>query len=110
MGCPLAYLKKCRFIPARKPNKLPRPVIRANYKLEYGINSIEISKGDIRPNDRVLVVDDIIATGGTVKAILGLIKKSKAKTVGCMFISEVPGTKGLEKIEKSGTKAYLAIK
>ncbi len=107
LGCPLAIKKCVRFIPARKPGKLPRPTISSSYDLEYGKNTIEISKGDIKPNDKVLVIDDVIATGGTIEAIIDLVKRSKGKLVGCMFISTIPGCDGYKKLSKK-TKIILA--
>lgn len=109
LGCPLAIKKGIRFIPARKPRKLPRPVISASFDLEYGKDTIEITKGDINKGDRVLVVDDIIATGGTIKAINKLVKQSNGKLVGCMFISNVPGLKGISQLKRSKIPVFLAI-
>ncbi|WP_338970770.1 adenine phosphoribosyltransferase [Spiroplasma endosymbiont of Labia minor] len=78
-----------RFVIARKPNKLPRETFKAVYELEYGENALEINRDAIKQNDRVLIVDDILATGGTAKAIVELVEKSNATVVGAVFLGEL---------------------
>ena len=68
-GCPVATELNVGFVPARKPNKLPREVISYQYSLEYGTNSLEMNKDAIKPGQRVLVIDDLLATGGTINAV-----------------------------------------
>ncbi len=108
LGCPLAIKKGVRFIPVRKPGKLPRATISASYQLEYGKDTLEVTKGDIKPNDRVLILDDIIATGGTIKAISTLVKKSKAKLVAYAFIFSIPKTNGIDQL-KNGSKVPVIL-
>jgi 5'-methylthioadenosine phosphorylase len=84
----------------RKPGKLPYETIKQEYSLEYGRDAVEIHKDAIKPGERVLIVDDLIATGGTVQAVANLIEKIKGVVVGCGFVMELPELKGKEKISK----------
>ncbi len=98
-GLPLAMKAGASFIPARKPYKLPRKTISQSYELEYGGNKLEIHKDSIKPNSRVLIVDDLLATGGTIKAIYKMVKKCKAKVVGCAFLIALKSLPGIKLIE-----------
>lgn len=95
-GMPLAYKLNCGFIPIRKPNKLPAEVISQSYDLEYGSDKIEIHKDALKKDDRVLIVDDLLATGGTAQAAVKLISKV-ANTVGVAFVIELEDLKGRDK-------------
>ena len=86
------------FIPARKPGKLPYKTISESYALEYGEDSLEIHVDDIQPGQRVLVVDDLLATGGTVEACCKLLEKTGAVVEACVFLIELTGMGGSEKI------------
>lgn len=97
-GMPLAYKLNCGFIPIRKPNKLPAEVISQSYDLEYGSDKIEIHKDALKKDDRVLIVDDLLATGGTAQAAVKLISKV-AKTVGVAFVIELEDLKGRDKFD-----------
>jgi len=88
------------FIPLRKPNKLPYDVERLSYDLEYGSTALEIHIDALEKNDRVLLVDDLIATGGTAAASCQLIEKLGAEIVGCAFIIELDFLNGREKLSK----------
>ncbi len=88
------------FIPLRKPNKLPFDVERLSYDLEYGSAALEIHVDALKKNDRVLLVDDLIATGGTAAASCKLIEKLGAEIVGCAFIVELDFLNGREKLSK----------
>lgn len=88
-GCPVATSLEVGFVPVRKPGKLPREVITKEYALEYGTNSLSIHKGDIKKGQRVLIVDDLLATGGTMKATIDLIEESGGIVVGLAFIIEL---------------------
>jgi len=88
------------FIPLRKPNKLPFDVERLSYDLEYGSATLEIHVDALKKNDRVLLVDDLIATGGTAAASCQLIEKLGAEIVGCAFIVELDFLNGREKLSK----------
>ncbi len=98
-GMPLAYKLNVGFIPIRKPKKLPAEVISQEYELEYGTDKIEIHKDALKQDDRVLIVDDLLATGGTAKAAYTLIKKV-ANPVGFAFVIELTDLKGKDKLPK----------
>ncbi len=98
-GMPLAYKLNCGFIPIRKPNKLPAEVISQEYELEYGKDKIEIHKDALKKDDRVLIVDDLLATGGTAAAAVKLISQV-ATPVGIAFLIELKGLGGREKIKE----------
>ena len=98
-GVPLALHLKIPFIPARKPGKLPREVQTASYSLEYGEDSLEIHKDDLHSGQRVLFVDDLLATGGTANASIRLIKSLNAEVVGCAFVIELEDLKGREHLD-----------
>jgi len=84
----------------RKPGKLPYETIKQNYKLEYGEDAVEIHKDAIKPGQKVLIIDDLIATGGTVQAVVNLIEKIKGVIAGCAFVIELPELKGRDKLSK----------
>jgi adenine phosphoribosyltransferase len=86
------------FVPLRKPGKLPFQTQTARYDLEYGSASLEIHIDALAPNDNVLLVDDVIATGGTAAASCGLIEDLGAKVLGCSFLVELDGLKGRDKL------------
>jgi len=98
LGAPLAYLLKCGFVPIRKPGKLPAEVESEEYILEYGTDKIEVHKDAIKKGDKVLIVDDLLATGGTANAAINLVKKLGGDIVECTFVVELPSLKGREKI------------
>lgn len=98
-GCPVAYELNIGFVPARKPNKLPREVISVEYDLEYGTSSLEIHKDSIKPNQKVLIIDDLLATGGTIKAAIELVEQLKGQVVGNAFLIELTDLKGREVLE-----------
>lgn len=89
VGAALALQLGVGFVPARKPKKLPAAVDRAEYALEYGTDAIEIHRGTFSPGDRVLVVDDVIATGGTAAAAIELVRMQGASVVGATFAIEL---------------------
>lgn len=90
------------FVPIRKKGKLPHDIISQDYELEYGTATIEIHADAINKNDNVLIVDDLIATGGTALASIKLIDKLKAKVSGCTFIIDLPQLEGKKRIEEKG--------
>lgn len=100
VGAPLAYALHKPFVPVRKKGKLPREVISKDYELEYGTETIEIHKDSIKPGDRVVLIDDLIATGGTIKATAELIEELGGKVVKILFIIELEGLKGRELLNK----------
>ena len=97
-GGVLAHKLKAGFVPIRKPGKLPAEVIRQEYQLEYGTDSMEIHKDAISHGDRVLVHDDLLATGGTVAAACKLIEKLRGKIEGICFLIELTSLNGREAI------------
>ena len=97
-GVPVAYAEHKSFVPIRKKGKLPRETITAKYDLEYGTAEIEIHKDAIKPGQKVVVVDDLIATGGTTEAIVGLIEQLGGKVVKLCFVMELAGLKGRERL------------
>ena len=108
VGAPLAYLLGCGFVPVRKPGKLPAECESEEYSLEYGKDKIEIHKDAINKGDRILIVDDLLATGGTMNAARNLVKKLEGVVVECAFVIELPDLKGREKIK--GEKIFSIVK
>jgi adenine phosphoribosyltransferase len=98
-AAPLALQLNVGFVPVRKPGKLPCDTHSAEYALEYGTDRLQIHVDGIAPNQRVLIVDDLLATGGTVEACCGLVEKSGAKVVGCAFIIELVDLRGAERLK-----------
>ena len=99
-GMPVAYNLDAGFIPVRKPNKLPAKTLKETYTLEYGIDSLEIHEDAVKKGDRVLIVDDLLATGGTAAAACNLVTKTGADIVGCAFVIELNDLKGRDKLPK----------
>ena len=98
-GCPVATELNVGFVPARKPNKLPREVISYQYSLEYGTNSLEMNKDAIKPGQRVLVIDDLLATGGTINAVNKMVEQLGGIVVGDAFLIELVDSKGREALK-----------
>ena len=99
-GMPIAYNLHKPFIPVRKKGKLPRETVSIDYDLEYGSATIEIHKEDVRPGMKVVIVDDLIATGGTVEAAAKLLENQGAEVVKMIFVMELAGLNGREKLKK----------
>ena len=95
-GCPVAANLHIGFVPVRKPGKLPRETISYRYDLEYGSNELHMHKDAIKPGQKVLIVDDLLATGGTVQATIKMIEELGGVVVGCAFLIELEGLKGRE--------------
>ncbi|NLC33973.1 MAG: adenine phosphoribosyltransferase [Erysipelothrix sp.] len=92
-GCPVAANLEIGFIPVRKPNKLPRETISYAYDLEYGSNELHMHKDAIKPGQKVLVVDDLLATGGTIEATIKLVEQLGGVVAGCAFLIELEDLK-----------------
>ena len=97
-GMPIAYNLHKAFIPVRKKGKLPRETVSAKYDLEYGTAEIEIHKEDLRPGMKVVIIADLIATGGTVEAAVKLAESLGAEVVKIAFVMELAGLKGRERL------------
>lgn len=97
-GMPLAYKANKRFVPVRKKGKLPRETVEKTYDLEYGTATIEIHKDSIKPGERVVLVDDLIATGGTMRAAADLITELGGEVVKMLFLIELEGLNGRAKL------------
>ena len=108
-GAPLACRLNAGFVPIRKPNKLPADTIKESYSLEYGTDTIEMHADAVKTGDRVLVIDDLLATGGTAVAACKLVKKVGAEVVASAFIIELDPLKGREKIEATGVKVVSML-
>lgn len=98
-SAPMAYLLGAGLVPVRKLGKLPAEVLSVEYALEYGSNTLEIHRDAIRPGQRVLVVDDLLATGGTVKGTIELVERLQGEIVGLAFLVELDFLKGRERLE-----------
>jgi len=94
----VAYGLKAGFVPVRKPGKLPAATHKVEYALEYGTDSLEIHQDAIEPGQRVLIVDDLIATGGTAKAVADIVEKMGGTVVGLAFMVELTALKGRQKL------------
>ena len=103
----IAYRLNAGFVPVRKPKKLPAPVERANYDLEYGSDSLEIHKDAITPGQKVLLVDDLLATGGTMQATVQLVEKLGGVVAGIAFAIELDFLKGRNKLAKYDVVSLL---
>ncbi|GAA0769551.1 adenine phosphoribosyltransferase [Clostridium subterminale] len=97
-GVPVAYALGAGFVPVRKPGKLPYETIQTSYDLEYGSDVLEIHKDAIKKGQRVAIVDDLLATGGTVSAVAKLVEESGGEVVAIDFLIELTELKGREKI------------
>jgi len=104
---PLAYLLGTGFVPVRKPGKLPAETIKFEYKLEYGTDSLEIHKDSIKPGQKVLIVDDLLATGGTMIAAAKLVEQLGGEVVGLGFLIELEDLKGRDKLSKYKVESLI---
>lgn len=101
-GAPLAYKLNKGLVVARKPGKLPRPGHSYSYSLEYGKNTMVIPEGSIKEGERVLLVDDLLATGGSAYAMVKMVEAAGGKPIGAIFYIELIDLKGMEPLEKEG--------
>jgi len=106
IGAPLAYLLNVGLVLIRKPGKLPAETIDQDYKLEYGTDRIEVHVDAIEKGEKVLIVDDLIATGGTAEAAVRLVQKMKGDIVECCFIIDLPDIGGRDRLENMGQKVF----
>ena len=106
-GPALAYRLNAGFVPVRKPKKLPAPVARVSYDLEYGTDSLEIHLDAVEPGQRVIIVDDLLATGGTMQATVKLVRQLGGEIVGIGFAIELDFLKGRAKFEEYDVLSLL---
>lgn len=106
-GVPLAYKLKKGFVPVRKPGKLPYETIGQSYDLEYGSNTIEMHIDAIKPGQKVIIADDLLATGGTTKAIVDLVEKLGGEVVKIVYLIELEGLNGRELLKGQNIVSLL---
>jgi adenine phosphoribosyltransferase len=106
VGAPLAYLLKVGLVLIRKPDKLPSKTINEEYDLEYGTDKIEIHIDSIKKRERVLIIDDLIATGGTAAAAVRLVEKMEAEIIECCFVIDLPDIGGRKRLQNMGQKVF----
>ncbi|MCW8092507.1 adenine phosphoribosyltransferase [Alteromonas sp. ASW11-130] len=105
-GAPLALAMEIGFIPVRKPNKLPREVVSESYELEYGMDTLEIHKDAVKPGEKVLLIDDLLATGGTMTASANLIRALGGIVEHAGFIIGLPDLGGYERLKETGVTPF----
>lgn len=107
-GAPLAYQLGVGFIPVRKPKKLPSDTVSVSYELEYGTDSLEMHKDAVGEGHNVLIVDDLLATGGTARAVVDLVEGVGGKIAGLLFVVELTFLNGRSKFEGYNVKSLVA--
>lgn len=108
-GAPVALALGLPFVLVRKPNKLPRETISQSYDLEYGSDTLEIHRDAVQAGDNVLVIDDLLATGGTVEATVKLVRQLGGKVEHAAFVIWLPELGGAERLEQSGVKSFTLV-
>ena len=106
IAAPLAYLLNVGLVLIRKPGKLPSKTIVQDYELEYGTDRIEVHMDAINKGDKVLIVDDLIASGGTAEATVKLVKKMRGEIIECCFVIDLPDIGGRARLENMGQKVF----
>jgi len=109
LGGAVAHQLSCGFVPVRKPGKLPWKTVGEDYALEYGTDKLEIHADAVRPGDKVLIVDDLIATGGTAAATIKLIERLGAQVVACSFVIDLPDLGGRKRLEALGKEVLTLV-
>lgn len=104
---PVAIRLGAGFVPARKVGKLPYEIIKSSYDLEYGSDGLEMHKDSIKPGDKVLIIDDVLATGGTAKAVIDMVESLGGVVVGLSFLLEIQELKGKDKIDGYEIKSLI---
>lgn len=109
LGGAIADRLGCGFIPIRKKGKLPWKTIGQEYALEYGVDIIEMHEDAVAQDQRILVVDDLIATGGTAEAAVKLVKRSGGKIVGATFVIDLPDLGGVKRLAEQGVESHTLV-
>lgn len=109
LGGAIADRLGCGFIPIRKKGKLPWKTIGQEYTLEYGVDVIEMHEDACHPGERILIVDDLIATGGTAEAAVKLVRRSKGEVLGASFIVDLPDLGGMNKLTALGVSSHALM-
>jgi adenine phosphoribosyltransferase len=109
LGAALAYRLGVGFVPIRKPNKLPHHKARVEYVLEYGNDAVEMHRDAIKPGQNVILVDDLLATGGTMTACARLVEENGARVLACIFLLELLALKGRERLAPYPAYALIAV-
>jgi len=109
LGGAVAHQLSVGFVPVRKKGKLPHETLSQSYELEYGVDEVEIHVDAIRPGETVLIVDDLIATGGTAEAAVKLLRAAGAEVVGASFVINLPDLGGAKRLEARGVKATSLV-
>ena len=109
LGGAIADRLGCGFVPFRKKGKLPWKTIGQEYTLEYGVDIIEMHEDAIDPGERILIVDDLIATGGTAEAAVKLVKRSGGVIVGATFVIDLPDLGGMKKLADLGVRGHALM-
>ena len=109
LGGAVAHQLGRGFVPIRKKGKLPYKVIGQDYALEYGVDTIEIHADAIKPGDRILIVDDLVATGGTANAAIDLVRKSGGEVVAAAFVIDLPDLGGVARLRDKGVKTHTLV-
>ena len=108
VAAPVAYLLGAGFVPVRKAGKLPHTIEQEEYELEYGTDLLEIHRDGVQPGERVLVVDDVLATGGTASAVVRLVERLGGTVVGLTFLIELEFLAGRKKLEGQDVHAVMS--
>ena len=109
LGGAMAHQLSCGFVPIRKKGKLPRETVRVAYSLEYGVDEMEVHRDALEPGDRVILVDDLIATGGTAVAAVNLLRQLGADIVAACFVIDLPELGGRTKLEQLGVEVRTLV-
>ena len=109
LGGAIAHQLSSGFVPIRKKGKLPHDTVRIAYSLEYGVDEMEMHKDAIKPGEKVILVDDLIATGGTAEAAVKLLQQMGADIVAACFIIDLPGIGGRKKLEALGVEVRTLV-